>query len=98
MNKKEILDIVHIIQKSNIQNKEEHFFEIYSDFAEKYPHLYKYVCNNSKIQYDMLEFMLDKIFDIDSNITTQNKASEEVGTKLFDEYVKPVIPLMQKKS
>jgi hypothetical protein len=94
MNKETILTIVKLINKSNKNNKEEYFAEEYKDFKEQFPHLFQYACNNKNINYNILEMMLDKLNTIKDNSITQEKASEEVGTVLFNEYISPVVSHM----
>jgi hypothetical protein len=97
MNKNYIIDIVKTISESKVDNKELYFFDIYKEFNESHPHLYKYACNNAEIDYKMLNYMLNKVELINNNTVTQNTASEEIGYKLYDKYIADLIPNMEKK-
>ena len=96
MNKQEILDIVQTISNSKLSNKETAFADKYINFKTAYPHLYQYACNNKDINLEMLDCMLDKIENIKNNETTQEKASEEIGAKLYDNYIAHLVPDMKK--
>lgn len=92
-----ILRIIQDIQSSSVENKEEHFSNKYSTFKNQYPHLFKYVCENSNIQVNILELMLDQLDKIKRNESTKEKSSENVGQVLFNEYVQPKVEKMEKK-
>lgn len=85
-----IKEIIEEIQNSNNIDKETYFKNKYSDFEKKYPHLFKMACE-TRIDKNILKFMLSKLDNIRTNITTQNEASIDVGQILFDKFIDPKI-------
>lgn len=83
----EIRRVVDTILASDAPNKEEHFAEIYADFKEKYPVLYKTACSGEKVEH--LDFMLGMLEQMNKKQKTQHDASVAVGQLLFDKYVEP---------
>ena len=83
-----IKNIIMIIQSSNvpIANKERYFFDVYAEFADKYPAVYKMACG-PKIDKQNLEFMLNMLSKIDKKELNQHDASVSVGQMLFEKYV-----------
>lgn len=89
METSEIRHAVNDILSSDVSNKEEHFAEKYPDFKEKYPVLYKTVCDGGKTEH--LDFMLNLLEQMNKKQKTQHDASVAVGQMLFDKYVDPKI-------
>ena len=56
----------------------------YDTFYQKYPTLFQKVIHG--IDEKTLNYMLEMLDKIKSNATTEHKASEEVGKKLFNEW------------
>ena len=86
----DIRAIVSDIQKSQVVDKEKHFFDIYPEFAEKYPMFFKIACSET-IDLPTLNFMLNTLDKMTNKETTEYNASAQVGQMLFDKYVDPKI-------
>jgi len=94
MDKTKILEIAEDI-RGNQRTKEEHF-NMHPDFAEKYPVLFDSLCNPD-MDMKMFYYMLDMMDKVQSNKQTQHNASVDVGQKLFNKYVDPILPYAEKK-
>ncbi len=62
----------------------------YGNFAERYPFLFLAACEPN---FDMnrLRYMLQMKEAVDKQRLTQHQASVEVGTFMYNEYVKPIV-------
>ncbi len=89
--RQKIIDAVKDINTSEEKSKETVFKKKYSWLKEKYPNLYRLACNENIIDSRNLGFMLEMLEKMEQG-TTQEKASEEVGKYLFNEYVATVLP------
>lgn len=84
----EIRLVVDEICKSTCNNKHEFFENKYPEFKKRYPGLFDMVCAG-KLKSANLEFMLAMLTKMDKEKMTQYDASAQVGTMLYEEYVKP---------
>ena len=90
MNADKILEIAKEIKYSSKADKVKYFSHKYSEFSKTYPVLFK-ICCDDKNDMAQLEFMINMLKDIQQNKITEHVASANVGQKLYDSYVKPVI-------
>ena len=92
MDHEKSLQIARKIRDTNVQNKENYFKDIYSNFKTKYPLLFE-MCCQSNFEYENLVYMLDMMKKVNSGTHTSESASKEVGQHMFDKYVAPKIDL-----
>lgn len=95
----EILRIVEEIQAdaSDSTTRFHKYKARYPEFAKRYPNLFESCCEpNFDIQ--RLRYMLNLKAAIDNKETTQEKASVEVGQRLFAQYVKPFVSEQKHKN
>jgi hypothetical protein len=95
MNEEERSDIRKIIDKITNSSLSEGkklniFSEKYPTFKKKYPGLFDMACTG-RLKSENLEFMLTMLEKMDKEKMTQYDASAQVGTMLYEEYVKPRI-------
>ena len=84
----DIRKIIDTITSSILSDKQYHFSEKYPAFKKKYPGLFDMACGDT-LQKDKIEFMLTMLEKMDKEKMTQYDASAQVGTMLYEEYVKP---------
>ena len=84
-----VLDIANTIRQSTIANKEDYFANRYQVFKQKFPQLYKKICNEESFDMGNLEFMLNMLQNIQTQKQDTYNAEVQVGQMLFDKYVKP---------
>ena len=70
--------------------KEEHFVIKFKEISDSYPMLIKKACEKD-FDFDKLFWMIDQKEKVDTKTTTQHDASVEVGERLVDEYIKPIV-------
>lgn len=92
-----ILKIATVIKNSKEPNKEEHFKVKYKNFATKYPMLFQMCCKDD-FDYDRLCYMLNMIKNVSDNKLSYEDASKQVGQKMYDEYVDPLIKQQEKNN
>jgi hypothetical protein len=85
-----IIKLSKEIQNSDIVNKEEHFSKIYPSFKETHPILFSMSCKQN-IDKNMFEYIVSMVTKIKDNKIKNEDATIEVGQKLFDKYVKPLV-------
>lgn len=93
-----IIEIINEIQSSNIINidlKDEYFSTKYADFKKAHPVIFQTTIDG-KMDQTMMGFMMSLLIKIENKDLDQTKASEEVGTLLFNKYVSPDLPNMKK--
>jgi len=90
-----ILEIARAISESKIANKEKHFSKIYAHFQSTYPMLFDMCCSD-RFDMNTLKYMLDMMRKIHTGKETEESASIEVGQKMFDKYVGPVVEKLEK--
>lgn len=78
------------------KDKEKIFRKRHPEFAERYSALFEMVCSPSPDMQKLL-YMLELREKVMTQERTIDDASKEVGQTLFDEYVKPVLPLAKQK-
>lgn len=90
-----INEIMHIVkdvasQNKSMREKQKYCKRIYPDFVDRYPMLYEKVCEDD---FDMNRFMymMSLKEKIERREHTVESASIEVGQKLYDVYVKPIV-------
>jgi hypothetical protein len=86
----EIRKIVKEITESKINNKTKVYAKKYKDFAESYPMLFEICCDNNR-DLTTLYYMIDMLEKIQKKQMTEHVASVNVGQKLYDDYIKPVV-------
>lgn len=88
----ELMSIVKDIvsSKKTSRDKQKYCKRTYPDFVDRYPMLFEKVCEDN---FDMERFiyMMELKEKIQKREHTIESASVEVGQKLFDEYVKPIV-------
>lgn len=72
-----------------------HYKEKYAEFASKYPNLFEMCCKPA-CNMTMLSYMLDMWEKVHGQQTSQDDASVQVGQRLFDTYVDPILPESKK--
>lgn len=70
-------------------SKKRHFAKMHPDFAEKYPFLFNKCCETKDIE--TMEYMINMFKNVQENKITEHVASVNVGQKLYNDYVKPVV-------
>lgn len=90
MDAETLRSIVNEIRENSSSYKEGYFEDKYPVFVEKYPMLFKMCCDPTR-DIEKVYYMIDMIDQIEKNKMTEHIASVNVGQKLFDEYVKPVV-------
>jgi len=91
-----ILGIAKIISESKIINKEKHFSKVYSHFQSTYPMLFDMCCSD-RFDIETLKYMLNMMRKINNGNETEESASIEVGQKIFDKYVSPIVDKLEKQ-
>ncbi len=88
----EIMRIVEEIQadSSDATTRFHKYKARYPEFASRYPNLFESCCE-PKFDMDRLRYMLNLKASIDNKQITHEKASVEVGQRLFTEYVNPIV-------
>ena len=88
----EIIRIVKEIQNSklSVQSRQTFFRKKYNKFAERYSSLFEMACRPD-LEMDKLEYMIRLRDRVNSGKTTLENASKNVGQRMFDEYVKPLV-------
>lgn len=88
----EIMSIVEEIyaDASSEKEKKKKFQRKYGEFSERHETLFNMACRPN-FEISKLRYMLALRSQIDNNTTTLEKASNRVGTALFNEYVKPIV-------
>ncbi len=77
---------------NNINTNEEELSTKYKTLFSSSPTLFKLILKNGKnFDEEMLKNLLNKISNIQTNVSTQEKESEQVGQILFDKYIGPVV-------
>ena len=87
-----LLSIASEIVKSSLNSsktKETHFSKKYKAFSEKYPALFKKCCESNDMA--QIQYVLNMLKNIEEEKMTQETATVNVGQKLFDDYVKPLV-------
>lgn len=85
-----VLDIVTKIHNHTSTNKKEKFNGEYSDFAKNHPVLFEMACSPN-FDFERFKHMITLKKSIDEGKISQHDASVEVGTVLYDAYVKDKI-------
>ncbi|NBP66911.1 MAG: hypothetical protein EBU66_19980, partial [Bacteroidetes bacterium] len=89
LSSEEIINIVTTISKfkGKEKDKQREFANKYEEFRMKYPVLFDLACSDD---FDMTRFkyMMRLREEVNTNKRTLENASEEIGQKLFDVYVK----------
>jgi hypothetical protein len=95
----DIIAIVREIAASNAPVKERArtFGRRYTEFAEAFPHLFE-MATSPNFDVERLIYMLELRARIQANETTVDKASTEIGQKMFDVYVKDMVKDMPPKN
>lgn len=90
----DILAIVREIRTSldtavgSMKSRRAFFEKRYPEFAERFPHLFQMVFD-PEFNMERFEYMIRLRNDIQSNRTTFENASKEVGQHMFNEYIAP---------
>lgn len=95
VDKEVILKIASIIKNSKEPNKEQHFKVRYKNFAAKYPMLFQMCCQDN-FDFDRLCYMMNMIKSVNDNSVSYEDASKQVGQKMFEDYVDPLIKQQEK--
>jgi hypothetical protein len=87
----QILEIATEIVETSIpkSKKAKHFEVKYKEFAEGYPVLYEKCCSSDNM--NTLNYMISMLKKIEENKMTESVASANVGQKLYNDYVKPLV-------
>jgi hypothetical protein len=95
MDPAEILRIAREIQASrmSIPERKSHYGFLYADFAKEYPTILE-MCCRAQTPADLahLEYMVVQWRKIKDGALTQHDASVQVGARLVDTFIKPVLP------
>lgn len=94
-------ELMHIVQdvtsqKKSMRDKRKYCKTKYPDFVDRYPMLFEKVCED---EFDMNRFvyMMSLKQQILNKEQTLESASVQVGQKLFDVYVKPIVDAQNNK-
>lgn len=87
MSREQITKIIKIITESPRDDKEEHFRQVYHNFATKYPVLFKMACEDKEFDNTTLHYLLDMMESIQNNTKTKKEADEEIGYTMFNKFV-----------
>ena len=80
---------IYEIRKAKLRGvSEDELKQRYNDVETKYPTLFSCAIQQT-FDLEILRYMIQRLEQIDKNNVTQNTASEEVGTMLFQKYVQP---------
>jgi hypothetical protein len=90
MNPEMILKISKEIRNSKHPNKKLHFKIAHKEFANTYPLLFDMCCDDES-DFAHLEYMIGMLQNIENNRTSAEVASVNVGQKMFDYFVKPLV-------
>jgi hypothetical protein len=92
-----ILAIAREITQSSLrtQEKKEVFAKKYELFHHNYPTLFT-LCCDAAIPLTQLEFMIERLKDVQSERSSQHDASVLVGKRLADEYISPLVHKMER--
>lgn len=69
----------------------------YADFATRYPNLFMSCCAPD-FDINRLEYMLRMKNAVDNRRITQEAASAQIGEKMFNQYVKPIVDEQSKQN
>ena len=99
MTSEQILKIANEIQsaKGTQEEKEKLYADKYPLFFEKYSALGK-LCCGPNMDMRRLVFMINMLNQIKTQKMDQDKASEIVGTELYNSYVKPALDGAEKNN
>lgn len=88
----EILTIVRDIMTAplTVKDKARVYRTKYPEFAERYEHLFNMACEPN-FEFEKLEYMIRLREKVNTGRMTFENASKQVGQKMFDEYVKPMV-------
>lgn len=75
------------LQTKSVKEKENYFWENHYDLMENHPFLVTQLCSGE--DKTMLNFMLQKLEQMESGNVKKNTADEQVGQKIVDTFVKP---------
>lgn len=75
------------LQSKKVKEKEDYFWENHYDLMEKHPFLVTQLCSGE--DKTMLNFMLQKLEQMEKGNVEKNTADEQVGQKIVDTFVKP---------
>jgi hypothetical protein len=90
MDSDEIKRIVEEIRKSKVRSKSEYFKKKYKQFEEQYPMLFKTACDDTTDE-NILYYLINMLEKVQKKEMTEHVASVNVGQKLYDDYVKPLV-------
>lgn len=86
-----ILEIVNDKSFENDSNKKEEFYkQKYPAFHKQFPMLLAKACENG-FDYERFQWMMQMRTKVENNEITQYDASTQVGQKLVDTYVEPLL-------
>ena len=86
----QVLVIAKKILNSKVEDKPKHFSDIYSNFKKRYPMLYDMCCEKD-FDITHLEYMVKMIKSMNAGSFDNETASKEVGQKMFDHFVSPIL-------
>jgi len=67
-------------------------------FAKRYPMLFDMSTSERGIDPNVLDMMLSALLEVRSESISQEKASEHVGTSLFEKFIKPRLANQKNKT
>jgi hypothetical protein len=94
---KQVQEFIETIKDKNLMNRELAVADRFPDFWKNYPFLVKKLVKDNQ-DLGMLELMLSKIDKINNNETSMAAVEYDLGNKLADKYLKPVIDKENKEN
>ena len=85
-----ILEIVNDKSFDNDSNKQEFYKQKYQAFHKQFPMLLEKACEN-EFDYERFQWMMQMRTKVDNKEISQYDASTQVGQKLVDTYVEPLL-------
>lgn len=98
ISRQNIIEIITDIQNSTIEDiniKDIFYSKKYAEFKKANPIIFQTTING-KMDPNMLGFMMSMLVKMENQDLNQEEASKNVGTMLFNKYVKPEVSNMQK--
>lgn len=75
------------LQSKTVKEKEDYFWENHYNLMENHPFLVTQLCSGE--DKTMLNFMLQKLEQMEKGNVEKNTADEQIGQKIVDTFVKP---------
>lgn len=86
-----IVDEIHADKSPEGEHKCKRYVEKYQVIAEKYPMIFKKATLEANFDVERLKWMISLLSSVKDNALSKHEADIEVGEKLVDEHIKPLL-------